>query len=387
MIAQRHYVIAAGGTGGHMVPAHVLANELMARGHHVALLTDERGLRFPGLFEDVQRHVIDSGTLSVRRPFGWPKAIRAIMRGRGQALRLYRSFQPSAVIGFGGYPVLPAMLAARKAGIPTVIHEQNAVLGRVNRFLAPKVDVVATAYEEIGRVPQRVWPKVRLVGNPVRDEVLALRDRPYPPLDEDDILRVLVIGGSQGATILSEVVPDALSMLPVGFRRRLQVVQQCRAEDLAMVRETYRRLGIPAECATYLADLPARLALAHLVIARSGASTVAELTTAGRPAILVPYAAATDDHQTANAREIVAAGGARSIPQHRFTPVELSKQMQKLGLEPDALTNAAARARSAGRPDAAGDLADIIESLSPDVDGDVASVRRGGATAFREAYA
>ncbi len=154
-----------------------------------------------------------------------------------------------------------------------------------------------------------------------------------------------------------------------------------------MVRETYRRLGIPAECATYLADLPARLALAHLVIARSGASTVAELTTAGRPAILVPYAAATDDHQTANAREIVGAGGARSIPQHRFTPVELSKQMQKLGLEPDALTNAAARARSAGRPDAAGDLADIIESLSPDVDGDVASVRRGSATAFREAYA
>ncbi len=370
-----------------MVPAHVLAEELLARGHHVALLTDQRGMRFPGLFENVQRHVIDSDTLSLRRPLRWPGAIRSILRGKAQATRLYRSFQPSAVIGFGGYPVLPAMLAARAAGIPTVIHEQNAVLGRVNRLLAPRVDVVATAYEEVARVPRRARDRLHLVGNPVREEVRVLRDRPYPELDEDGIFRILVVGGSQGASILSDVVPQALGLLPPNFSRRLQVTQQCRATDLEKVREAYRSLGIPAECATYMPDLPARLALTHLVIARAGASTVAELTVAGRPAILVPLPIATDDHQTANAREMVAAGGARSIPQSRFTPIELGKQMQKLGLEPEALANAAARARMAGRPDAVRDLANIIESLSDGEEGEVATIRRGRPQAMQEAFA
>ena len=357
-----HIVLAAGGTGGHMVPADVLGQVLRARGHHVALVTDERGLKLPGLFDGVPRHVIPSSTLS-GGPLGWFRAWKTIREGRAAASRLYESFHPSVVVGFGGYPVLPAMLAARKMGIATVIHEQNSVLGRVNRLLARKVDMIATAYADVKRLPPATLEKTVMVGNPVREEIRALRDQPYPALSDDGLFRVLVVGGSQGATVLSDIVPDGLGMLPPNFRSRLQVTQQCRPEDIERVRETYARLGIPAECATYLEDLPQRLAWTHLVIARSGASTVAELTTAGRPAILIPFAAATDDHQTFNARDIVEAGGARMIPQHRFTPVELAKQMQKLGLEPQALANAAGRARSVGWPDAANRLADLVEEL------------------------
>lgn len=345
-----------------MVPADVLGQALRARGHHVALVTDDRGLKYPGLFDGVPRHVIPSSSLS-GGPWKWLKAWRTIREGREAATRLYESFHPAVVVGFGGYPVFPAMLAARKMKIATVIHEQNSVLGRVNRMLAGKVDMIATAYSDVRRLSRGHLEKTQLVGNPVRAEVRALRDLPFPPLDEDSVFRVLVVGGSQGATVLSDVVPEGLGMLPPNFRSRLQVTQQCRAEDIERVRETYAQLGIPAECATYLEDLPQRLAWAHLVIARSGASTVAELTTAGRPAILVPFAAATDDHQTSNAREIVEAGGARMIPQKRFTSVELAKQMQKLGLEPKALANAAQRARSVGLPNAAERLADLVEEL------------------------
>lgn len=356
------FVLAAGGTGGHMVPAHALAEELMRRGHRVALVTDERGMRFPGLFEGVETHVLPAGRVG-GGPLGWLRAARSIRAGRKLALDLFRNLEPAAVMGFGGYPALPSLLAAFKAKIATAVHEQNAVLGRVNRLVAGRVNAVATAYPDVQRVPARAAGKVRLVGNPVRQEVLALRDKPYPPLDSDGVFRVLVTGGSQGAKILSDVVPEGLGMLPPIFRTRLQVTHQARAEDIERVRTRYAKLGIPAELATYLPDLPERLGLSHLVIARSGASTVAELAAAGRPAILVPFAAATDDHQTYNAKELVAAGGARAIPQAQFTAVELAKQMQKLGLEPDALANAARRAKGCGRPDAVRDLADLIEEI------------------------
>jgi UDP-N-acetylglucosamine--N-acetylmuramyl-(pentapeptide) pyrophosphoryl-undecaprenol N-acetylglucosamine transferase len=360
ILMSRHYVLAAGGTGGHMVPAHALAEELLARGHRVALITDDRGARIPGLFGSAQVHILPAGRLG-GGPVGWFKAANAILTGRAMALRLYETFLPSAVIGFGGYPALPALLAARRDRIPTLLHEQNAVLGRVNRLMAGKVDAIATAYPDVQRLPAKAADKVVLVGNPVREEVLALRDLPFPPLTADGIFRLLVIGGSQGAAILSEVVPEGLALLPEHFRRRLQVTQQCRAEDIEQVRARYQALGIPADLATYMPDLPERLAWAHLIIARAGASTIAELTAAGRPAILVPLPSATDDHQTFNAREMAKAGGARMIPQSRFNAVELAKQMQKLGLEPAALTTAAARARAVGRPDAARDLADLVE--------------------------
>ncbi|MDQ8758240.1 undecaprenyldiphospho-muramoylpentapeptide beta-N-acetylglucosaminyltransferase [Sphingosinicella sp. LHD-64] len=362
MTLSRHYVLAAGGTGGHMMPAHALAEELLSRGHRCALVTDDRGARIPGLFENVQVHILPAGRLS-GGPVGWFRAARSIMTGRAMALRLYETFRPSAVVGFGGYPAFPALLAARRDKIPTIIHEQNAVLGRVNRLVASKVDAIATAYDQVDRLPGNAADKVHLVGNPVRDEVMALRDQPFPPLDEEGVFRLLVTGGSQGASILSEVVPEGLALLPEHFRRRLQVTQQCRAEDIERVRARYAELGIPADLATYMPDLPDRLAWSHLVIARAGASTIAELTVAGRPAILVPLPSATDDHQTANAREMAKAGGARTIAQGRFTPIELAKQMQKLALDPGALANAAARARATGRPDAARAMADLVERV------------------------
>lgn len=358
----RSYVLAAGGTGGHMVPAAALATELAARGHHVALVSDDRGVRFPGLFEGVETHVLPAGRLG-GGPLGYVRAFGKIMAGRAMALRLYREMGPAAVIGFGGYPALPALLAAFRAGVPTLIHEQNAVLGRVNRFVAGRVDAIATSYEKVERLKPGWQAKTHLVGNPVREAVLALRERPYPLLEEDGIFRVLVTGGSQGATVLSQVVPDGLALLPVHFRRRLQVTHQARVEDIEAVRAKYQAHEIPADISTYIADMPEALAWAHVVIARAGASTIAELTAAGRPAILVPLPSATDDHQTANAREITQAGGARTIAQHAFTASELAKQIQKLGLDTEGLENAAARARGCGRPHAARDLADLVESI------------------------
>ena len=361
----RHYVLAAGGTGGHMTPAHSLAEELMKRGHRVALITDERGARIPGLFDNVPVHVLPAGRLA-GGPMGWLKAGKSILAGRAMASRMYETFRPSAVIGFGGYPALPALLAAHKDRIPTAVHEQNAVLGRVNRLIAGRVDAIATSYPDVHRLKEKHRSKTHLVGNPVREEVRALREQPFPPLTSDGIFRVLVTGGSLGASILSEVVPDGLGMLPEHFRRRLQVTQQCRAEDIEEVRARYAKLGIPADLATYIPDMPAKLAWAHLVIGRAGASTIAELTTAGRPAILIPLPIATDNHQVYNTSEMTKAGGARMILQKSFTPVELAKQMQKLGIEPDALALAAERAKSCGRPDAASDLADLVERIGRD---------------------
>ncbi len=361
MTIARHFVLAAGGTGGHMMPAYALADELIARGHQVMLITDDRGAAIAGGDPAIERHILPAGRVQ-GGPMGWIRAALAIRQGRAKALGLIRDFAPSAVIGFGGYPALPTLLAARSARVPTLIHEQNAVLGRVNRLLARRVDAIATAYPDVARMPEGVAHKVTLVGNPVREAVIALRSEGYPPLDEDGVIRLLVTGGSQGASIFAEVVPEALAMMPLAFRERCQIVQQCRAEDLERVRSFYRENRIPADCATYIEDMPERLRWAHLVIARAGASTIAELTCAGRPAILVPLPIATDDHQTFNTREMVAVGGARAIPQTQFTSTVLAKQVQKLALEPGALEHAATRALGVGRPHATRDLADLVES-------------------------
>ncbi len=365
--ASRHFVLAAGGTGGHILPAFALALELEARGHHVALVTDARGAAIPGKPEALTAHILPAGRLGAGRfkggPLGWLRAAKAIWEGRRMALRLFESFEPSCVIGFGGYPALPGLLAATSAKIPTVIHEQNAVLGRVNRFLAKRVDAIATSYKEVQRLEPKLASKVHLVGNPVRPEVLSLRDEPYPTFSEDGLFRVLVTGGSQGASVLSEVVPDGLAMLPPNLCHRLQVTQQCRAEDLDAVRKRYAEHGIPAELGTYFEDMASRLADAHLFIGRAGASTIAELTAAGRPAILVPLPIATDDHQAWNVREMVAAGGARAIRQTGFTAKELAKQIQAMAMQPETLANAAHGAWNCGLPHAVRDLADLVESF------------------------
>ena len=362
MTVSRHYVLAAGGTGGHLIPAFALASELEARGHHVALITDDRGNRLPGKPHTLVSHVLPAGRFS-KNPLTWPKAAGAVFVGKRMALRLFDSFRPSAVIGFGGYPALPALWAATSTGVPSVIHEQNAVLGRVNRLLAGRVDAIATSYREVARLAPKHAPKVQLVGNPVRAEVLALRDQPFPAFSQEGLLRVLVTGGSQGASVLSAVVPDGLAMLPPALRSRLQVTQQCRAEDIEAVRARYAGHEIPAELGTYFEDMASRLADSHLFIGRAGASTIAELTAVGRPAILVPLPIATDDHQAANTREVCALGGARMIRQDRFTPVELAKQIQAIAMNPETLATAAHAAWNCGYPGAASDLADLVESF------------------------
>jgi UDP-N-acetylglucosamine--N-acetylmuramyl-(pentapeptide) pyrophosphoryl-undecaprenol N-acetylglucosamine transferase len=374
-----NFVLAAGGTGGHMIPAHALAAELKGRGHGVLLITDERGARFPGLFQGVPVHILPAGRLA-GGPIGWLKAASAVVKGRGEAKRLYREHRPDAVVGFGGYPAFPSLLAASSMKIPTVLHEQNAVLGRVNRLLAGDAEAIATAFEQVDRLKPKFARKVALIGNPVRAEIAKLGELPFPPFDEIAPLKILVTGGSQGASILSKVVPAGLGMLAPSLRRRLQIVQQCRPEDIERVRAQYAELGIPAELSTYIEDMPSKVADAHLIIGRAGASTVAELAAAGRPAILIPFAAATDDHQTANAREMVKAGGARAIKEDDFTPQVLARQIEALAMDPVALNNAAARALSVGRPHAARDLADLVERvanrLSPLAVGPVLSPRQ-----------
>jgi UDP-N-acetylglucosamine--N-acetylmuramyl-(pentapeptide) pyrophosphoryl-undecaprenol N-acetylglucosamine transferase len=374
----RHYVLAAGGTGGHLIPAFALATELERRGHHVALVTDERGARIPGKPSFLPAHVLPAGRMS-KNPIGLVRAARAIVQGRAMAMRLFESFEPSCVVGFGGYPALPALLGARAAGVPTIIHEQNAVLGRVNRLLAGRVDLIATSYHEVERLDPKFWTKVRLVGNPVRPEVLALRGEPFPEFTDDSLFRVLVTGGSQGASILSEVVPDGLAMLPPALRHRLQVTQQCRPEDLEAVRARYAGHQIPAELGAYFENMAERLAEAHLFVGRAGASTIAELTAVGRPAILIPLPIATDDHQAANTGEMVKAGGARAIRQEGFNAKELAKQIQTMALHPKALANAAHAAWNCGLPNAVSDLADLVESYGGEPLMDV--IRMEGASA------
>jgi UDP-N-acetylglucosamine--N-acetylmuramyl-(pentapeptide) pyrophosphoryl-undecaprenol N-acetylglucosamine transferase len=357
----RHFVLAAGGTGGHMMPAHALAAELIRRGHQVSLITDARGAKIPGLFDGADTHILPAGRIT-KNPLSWLPGARAIYGGRALALKLFDEVKPAAVIGFGGYPAFPALLAARSAGVKSAVHEQNAVLGRVNRMVAGFVDAIAVAYPKMKRLPGGYLGKTHLVGNPVRDEVLALRDQPFPALSAKEQLRILVIGGSQGATILSDVVPDGLARLSIPASR-LHVTQQCRAEDVDRVRARYSDLGIRADLATYFENVPDLLAKAHLVIGRAGASTIAELTCAGRPAILIPLPSATDDHQSANVQEMVEAGGACALAQSDFTPDRLAQAIDQIGLSEEKLMDAAGRARGIGRPNATGDLADLVEAL------------------------
>lgn len=375
----RNYVLAAGGTGGHLIPAFALAAELHQRGHQVALVTDERGAAIPGKPDFMQAYILPPGRIAGKNPIGWLKGAKGVLDGRKMALRLFDTFEPTAVVGFGGYPALPTLLAARAAKLPTILHEQNAVLGRVNRYFAKQVDAIATSSSKTDRLDPQLQSKVTLVGNPVRENVLALREQAFPKFDEDSLLRILVTGGSQGARVLSEVVPEGLALLPEALRSRLQVIQQCRPEDIEAVRARYHGHGIPAELATYFENMAERLADAHLFIGRAGASTIAELTAVGRPAILIPLPIATDDHQAANTREIVASGGARSIRQETFTAVMLAEQIEAMAQQPDTLANAAHAAWNCGYPNAAQDLADLVEGFGNAPIQDVIRVEKAGA--------
>ncbi|HIJ63704.1 MAG TPA: undecaprenyldiphospho-muramoylpentapeptide beta-N-acetylglucosaminyltransferase, partial [Rhodospirillaceae bacterium] len=346
-------VLTAGGTGGHVFPAEALAAELLRRGHRLALVTDRRGQAFGGTLGELATYRIAAGGIAGRGIAARLRAIAEIGVGVLQARRLLKTLRPAAVVGFGGYASVPAMMAATGGGFTTALHEQNAVLGRANRLLAPRVTRIATCYDRLAHLSPAWTHKVVRTGMPVRPAIALLRGNPYPPPAADGPLRLLVLGGSQGARVFSEVVPAALARLPETLRRRLEVSQQCRPEDLDAVRRAYQDTGVRAELQSFFQDVPERLAAAHLVITRSGASTVAEVTALGRPAILVPYPHAVDDHQTANAHAIDEAGGGWLIPQPAFTPETLAARIEALAAEPAVLVRAAACAMSAGAPDAA----------------------------------
>jgi UDP-N-acetylglucosamine--N-acetylmuramyl-(pentapeptide) pyrophosphoryl-undecaprenol N-acetylglucosamine transferase len=358
--ARKLVVLAAGGTGGHMFPAEALARELSARQCGVALITDRRGSGFGGALPDVETHRIRAGQITGRGLIARIKGLALLALGTVEARALLRRLRPAAAVGFGGYASVPAMLAARGARIPSVIHEQNAVLGRANRLLAPRAGRIATSFASVAAIGEAAGGKIVLTGNPVRPEIAALADTPFRPAEADGPFRILVLGGSQGATVFSRVVPPAIAALPAGLRARLEISQQCRPEDLDEVRRAYDGLGVTVELAAFFDDVAARLAAAHLVICRAGASTVAEVTAAGRGAILVPYPRATDDHQTANARAVEDAGGGWLMPEAGFTSAALAVRLESLLRQPDGVGEAAAKARALGVPDAASRLAELV---------------------------
>jgi UDP-N-acetylglucosamine--N-acetylmuramyl-(pentapeptide) pyrophosphoryl-undecaprenol N-acetylglucosamine transferase len=353
-------VIAAGGTGGHFFPAEALASELIARGHRIALMTDARsgGLQSP-VFAGLEQYVISGAGIAGRGVIRAGKAAAALAAGVVQARGILSRIHAGSVVGFGGYPSVAPVLATRlMPRRPTVIlHEQNAVLGRANRLLARHADMLALSFAATERVPHSA--KTAVTGNPVRPAIAALATVPYAP--PTDTLRVLVLGGSLGARVFSDVVPPALAALPDALRSRLAVVQQCRSEDLERVCEAYRSAGIAADLAAFFPNVAKKLAAAHLVIARAGASTVAELAVVGRPAILVPLPGAIDNHQAANARALTEARGASVIAQRVCSPELLTERLAALLGAPDMLAHAAGAARGIACPDATARLADLVE--------------------------
>ena len=376
MIRRRtsHVVLSAGGTGGHMFPALALGEELLGRGHKVSLITDKRGLKYRKLFKGIKIYEVESTTMAGKGIVGKILAIPKIIGGIFEAKSLLKVIKPGVVIGFGGYPSFPTIRAAISLNVPTALHEQNAVLGKVNRMMAKSVDAVALSFEKTKKTNWNDYGFVAVTGNPVRKEVVEIGDLYYPTLGDDRIFRILVIGGSQGAKVFSEVVPQAISTLPRASQRRLQVTQQCREEDIEEVRALYADTKIAVELTTFIDDLPNCLRWSHLVIGRAGASTISELTTAGRPAILVPYPHATDDHQTANADELVANGGAWLYQNHEFNAKTLAKVLQRMARHPEEVWTAAEQSRKIGKPYAAKDLADIVERLAL-VKGDPKAIR------------
>lgn len=367
--AQNFVLLATGGTGGHVFPAEALAVALARRGLRLALATDRRGHAYRGALKDLDVHHIRSAPMAGRGVIKLMKAAVTLLYGFAQAIALLRRLRPEVVVGFGGYAPVPAMLAAKCLRIPTILHEQNAILGRANHLLASLVTTIATSFPTTGRLRPADELKVLVTGNPVREAFTDVRERPYPSRGPEQPFVLLVLGGSQGASVFGRVVPKALASLDAGARSRLRVSQQCRPEDLDAVRGLYEAAGMTVETSAFFEDVPERFGDAHLVIARAGASTVAELTTAGRPAILVPYPAATDDHQMANARALDEAGGAWLMPEAYFTPDALAARIKSfLGL-PIILNKAAASARALGQAMAAERLADAVAELLPNATG------------------
>ena len=357
-------MLAAGGTGGHLFPAFALGEELGRRGIAVDLITDLRGDRYGTGFPARAVYQVPSATLRSKSPGDVAATSIALARGTRAAFSILRRVRPSAVIGFGGYPTLPPLFAARLLRVPTAIHEQNAVLGRANRLLARRVTAIATSFSQTKFLTGALAQTAVLTGNPVRQAVIDAAARAYEAPGDDGVARVLVFGGSQGARFFSDIVPLTFFALSDALRKRLRIVQQAREEDLERVRAAYVDAGIAAEVETFFPNLPARMAAAHLVIARAGASTVAELTVIGRPAILVPLPHALDNDQLNNARRLAESGAGWCIEQRNVSPERLADDIEHHFSSPGALAAAAREAKNAGRPDAVVRLADFAVALA-----------------------
>ena len=359
MKATAPIMLAAGGTGGHLFPAEALAAVLRTRGYEVVLATDERVLQHSTQFASGHVFMIPSATFKSRHPLAVLATGFRLLSGFVRAVKLIRQVRPAVVVGFGGYPTVPPVLAAWLLGVPSVLHEQNGVLGRANRFLAPKVRAIGTGLALVKGLDGLLAAKARFVGNPLRPAVLQAI-RPYPALTEQSVFELLVTGGSQGARVMSDCVPEAVALLPEALRKRLHIVQQARAEDVERVRQSYAASGVGAEVTAFFADLPERISKAHLVIGRAGASTVAELAAIGRPSILVPLPHSLDNDQAANAAFLAAAGAADVITQAAFTPQWLSQRLQQLMTDTKSLTDSAQSAKKRGITDGAERFADLV---------------------------
>jgi UDP-N-acetylglucosamine--N-acetylmuramyl-(pentapeptide) pyrophosphoryl-undecaprenol N-acetylglucosamine transferase len=357
--AGRLAVVAAGGTGGHLFPAHALAEVLIERGWRIVLATDERGAAYAGGFPAEERIALSAATYRPGDPIGMARAATAIGRGVMAARKAFTRLSPAIVVGFGGYPSLPALLAAISAGRTTVIHEQNAVMGRANRLLAGRATAVACAFPALKKAPAKVAARAVVVGNPVRPAIRQLAHQAYTP--PNGRTNLLITGGSQGARLLSEVTPRAVALLPDALRKRLDVRQQTRLESIPAARAVYLDAGVEFELAPFFNDMASRLAAAHLVIGRAGASTVCEFAVAGKPAILVPLKIALDDDQGQNAALLAEAGGAIVLREDVLTAEALAATLTSLLGDPLQLKAMADAARAVARPDAAERLADVVE--------------------------
>lgn len=356
------FFLAAGGTGGHLFPAEALAHELIARGHTVHLVTDSRAERFAGAFPAEQIHVVPSATIGSKNPVAIIRAGYTLFKGSRVARSLFGKFRPAAVIGFGGYPTVPPLYAAASVGIPSMLHEQNAVMGRANKMLAPRVNAIAGGF--LTRDGEPLAAKIFETGNPVRPAVLKAAETAYPERTPDAAFNLLVFGGSQGAHFFAEAVPAALAALPDDMRKCVHVTQQARPEDVAAVTARFEELGVPAEISPFFGDMAERIAAAHLVVCRSGASTVSELSVIGRPAIYVPYPHALDHDQAANAALVSANGGAEVVRQSELTTERFAEILKDAIEHPEKLETAAVAARAAGKPFATQKLADMAEALA-----------------------
>ena len=361
MISKGTILLCAGGTGGHPFPAQAVAEEMVSRGYQIHLAADKRVERFAGRFPCEEIHQISSATFASKSPIAIARTAWALFSGYQQSKALIRRITPAVVAGFGGYPTVPPVLAAARIGLPTLVHEANAVLGRANRFLAPRVDQVAMGF---GKAAQGDALSVTVTGNPVRPEIMAAADTDYSQREAHEPFNLLVFGGSQGAAFFGELLPKAIEMLPEEIRVRLKLVQQARPEDLESVKSAYRAIGVTADVASFFTDMADHLRDAHLVISRAGASTVSELAIMGRPAFLVPYPHALDHDQAENAAAMAGEGGAILFKQAALTPAVLVDELTKAIKEPKKLALAAKNAKKTGKPEATSKLADMLEALA-----------------------